>query len=190
MAIEECKIFFEKLANNETFAQGITWEQIIQKCPFSNLASSDIIGGALLGSMIVLGLTIVLITLLALYVYSSLAWYTIAKKLNYKYPWLAWIPIVNIVLALELGGFHWAWIFLIFIPILGWIALFIILIIAKWYIYEKRNYPGWFSLAILIPKIGFMLYLVAIGFIAWQDKPGIAKSTKPPKTKRKSRKRK
>ena len=190
MVIEECKTFFETLANNETLAQGVTWEQVVQNCPLSNFASSDLIGGALMGSMIVLGITIVFITILAAYVYSSLAWYTIAKKLKYKYPGIAWIPIVNIVLGLQLGGFHWAWIFLIFIPILGWIALFIMLIIAKWHIYEKRKYPGWFSLALIIPKVGSILHLVAIGFVAWQDKPGTAKTSKPPQTKRKAKKKK
>ena len=45
--------------------------------------------------------------------------------------------------------------------------LFIILIIARWTIFKKRKYPGWFSLAVIIPEIGGILYLISIGFLAW-----------------------
>ena len=73
-------------------------------------------------------------------------------------------------MILQLGGFNWAWIFLILIPIFGWIALTVLLVIATWRIFEKRKYPGWFSLSIIIPKIGLILYLIAIGFVAWGKK--------------------
>jgi len=70
---------------------------------------------------------------------------------------------------LQMGGFHWAWVFLILIPILGWIGLLVLVIISTWRIYEKRNYPGWFSLAIIVPQLGGILHLVVIGFVAWKD---------------------
>ncbi|MBU2562322.1 MAG: hypothetical protein KKF68_01545 [Nanoarchaeota archaeon] len=92
------------------------------------------------------------------------------KKLRYKKAWLAWIPVANISMMLQLGKFHWAWVFLILIPILGWIALFVLVIIATWRIFERRKYPGWFSLSMVIPEVGVILYLVAIGFVAWSDK--------------------
>ena len=72
-------------------------------------------------------------------------------------------------MVLELGSFHWAWIFLVLIPILGWIALMVLLIIATWRIFEKRKYPGWYSLSMIIPKVGGILYLIAIGFVAWKN---------------------
>ena len=114
--------------------------------------------------------TFLILIMLAFYVYFSFAWMTIAKKLKYKRPWLAWIPIANIAMMLQLGSFHWAWIFLVLIPILGWIPLFVLMIISTWRIFEKRKYPGWFSLSLIIPQIGGILYLVAIGFVAWADK--------------------
>jgi hypothetical protein len=73
-------------------------------------------------------------------------------------------------MRLQLGNFHWALIFLVLIPILGWLALFILLIISHWRIYKKRKYPGWFSLAQIIPQFGGILYLIIIGFVAWQDR--------------------
>ncbi|MBU1103170.1 MAG: hypothetical protein KJ600_01255 [Nanoarchaeota archaeon] len=130
----------------------------------------SILTGSVGGALIALGVMFALLVFLAIYIYSALAWLTIARKLKYKYPWLAWIPIVNCVLILQLGGFHWAWIFLILVPILGWIPLFVICIIATWRIFEKRKYPGWFSLSMIVPKVGGILYLIAIGFVAWKDK--------------------
>ncbi len=113
---------------------------------------------------------------IALYVYNSVIWYTIAKKLKHKYPWLAWIPFANIAMILQLGDFRWALIFLLLIPLLGWLAVVVLLFIATWRVFEKRKYPGWLALiplAIAIPFLGFVVaigYLVLIGFVAWKDK--------------------
>ena len=112
----------------------------------------------------------------AVYVYLALALVTIAKKLNYPRPWLAWIPFANLSMILQLGGFHWALVFLILLPIIGWIPLGILTIISKWRIYEARNYPGWLSLVNLlgiIPYIGILASiadLVIWGLVAWKDR--------------------
>jgi hypothetical protein len=149
------------------------------------------VAGGAVGALITLGVMVLLSIIIALYVYTSLAWMTIFRKLKYKNPWMAWIPIVNIAPMLQLGGFHWAWIFLILIPIVGWIPLAILVIIATWRIFEMRNYPGWFSLSMIIPKIGFILYLIAIGFVAWDDrKSGGVSLAKEVSKKRKVSKKK
>jgi len=137
-----------------------TWRE------FTNTA----LGAGFTGALLALGLAFILLLVLVFYIYTSLAWYTIGKKLKYKNSWLAWIPVVRWAMILDLGGFHWAWVFLVLIPIFGWIALFVLLIIATWRIYEKRKYPGWFSLAMIIPKLGGILYLITIGFVAWDDR--------------------
>ena len=153
------------------------------------IESSDIIASFFLGSAIAaIIFSIFLIGLLiiaAIYIYFALAWQTIAKKLNFKRYWLSWIPIASWAMILHLGKFHWAWIFLILIPIFGWIALFVLLIIAHWRIFQKLKYPGWFSLSLIIPKIGLLLYGIAVGFVAWQRK----KSIKELKSKVKKKKR-
>jgi len=110
------------------------------------------------------------------YIYKSLAFQTIAKKLGHKYPWLAWIPLADYALILELGGFHWALIFLLLIPVLGWLAVCVLSIISLWRIFEKRKYPGWLSLLpilVVIPIVNFIAipaFLVIIGFVAWKDR--------------------
>ncbi|MFC1685543.1 hypothetical protein ACFLZZ_00810 [Nanoarchaeota archaeon] len=137
---------------------------LIAQCPFA-----DALAGGAMGGLMVLGITAALFAVLAFYVYTSLAWQTIGKKFKYKHSWLAWIPIARWSMVLQLGKFHWAWVFLVLIPVLGWIALLVLLIIARWRLYEKRKYPGFFSLAIIIPNIGGILDLIVIGFVAWKD---------------------
>jgi len=122
-------------------------------------------------------LAIIVIISLAFYIYFSLAWMTIARRLHYKKAWLAWIPIANIAMVLQLGKkFHWAWVFLILIPIFGWIALWVLAIISVWMIFENLKYPGWLSLAPVIDMVpgmnglGTIASLVILGFVAWKDK--------------------
>tara|TARA_Y100000310_G_scaffold79304_3_gene76018 strand:- start:10567 stop:11055 length:489 start_codon:yes stop_codon:yes gene_type:complete len=136
----------------------------------SECQAANFLGGGILAALIALGIITALLLLIALYIYSSYTWMTIAKKLKYKKAWLAWIPIINIIMMLQLGGFHWAWFFLILIPILGWVALAVLVIISTWRIFEKRKYPGWFSLSMIIPEIGGILYLIIIGFVAFKDR--------------------
>lgn len=111
-----------------------------------------------------------------LYVYKSLALYSIAKKLKHKNPWLAWIPFADGAMILQLGKFHWAWIFLVLIPFFGWIALGALIIVSFWRIFEKRKYPGWLA---LVPIFGFIpfigplagiAFLIILGIVAWGKK--------------------
>lgn len=127
---------------------------------------------AMIGTLLV----IFIIVALAVYVYTAWAWMTIGNKLKYKKSWLAWIPIANIAMILQLGGFHWAWVFLVVVPIAGWIALAVLTIIATWHIYEKRDYPGWLSLIQIGNFIPFVSWiagianLVILGLVAWLDR--------------------
>lgn len=150
---------------------------------------SDVFVGGAIGALVAIGIFIALLVLAAFYVYFALAWRTIARKLRYKNDWIAWIPIANSAMILQLGGFHWAWIFLLLVPIIGWAAVFVLVLIATWRIFEKLKYPGWFSLSMIIPKVGGILYLIAIGFVAWQHKgKGKAKTKARRKVKKRRRK--
>ena len=119
---------------------------------------------------------IMILVIIVFYVYTALALQTIARKLNHKYPWLAWIPGANIALIFQLGGFPWPLVFLLLIPLVGALAVLVLSVISLWRIYEKRNYPGWLALIMLggiIPFLGILAtiaHLVAIGFVAWKDR--------------------
>ena len=128
----------------------------------------DFFAGGIISAFIILGIILLVLIFIAIYIYHALAWSAIAKKLKYKRHWLAWIPFANIAMILQIGGFHWAWIFLLVIPFFGWLAVLVLVIMALWKIFEKRKYHGWYSLSLVIPKVGIVLYLVAIGFVAWK----------------------
>ncbi|MBU1252622.1 MAG: hypothetical protein KJ905_01640 [Nanoarchaeota archaeon] len=140
----------------------MTWENYLNNSTQIGEISS-------LGFIALLGIFAVIFAI-GMYIYFSLTWQTIAKKLRYKKSWLAWIPFANVAMIFQLGGIKWGWVFLFLIPVFGWIALLVLLIIATWRIFEKRKYPGWFSLSMIIPQLGGILYLIVIGFVAWKDR--------------------
>ena len=108
---------------------------------------------------------------IGLYVYTALAFMTIAKKLRYDKPWLAWIPVANLFLIPILAKKNWVWGFIFLVPIVNIVFFFIWM----WNIYEQRKYPGWLSLVPLlsfIPFIGIFVSLanlIILGFVAWKE---------------------
>ncbi len=127
----------------------------------------DFMFGSMFGIITAGALLVALLVVAAVYVYHAIAWSDIGKKQKYPHYWLAWVPFANISMILEMGGFNWAWIFLILVPIAGWLALFVLFIISAWRIFEKQKYPGWFSLSVVLPQVGWILYMIVIGFAAW-----------------------
>ena len=135
---------------------------------------------------------LLILFLITIYVYIALALQTIGKKLGYKKSWLAWIPIGNLLMIFEMGGFHWGFTFLTVLPfyfnisdlfpifaidlllqsrvfliigIINGIILTIVLTIAFWSIFEKRNYSGYISLLILLLIIPFLNFIASILFL-------------------------
>ena len=99
--------------------------------------------------------------LLALYVYTALAVQTIAQKTNTENPWLAWIPIINIILLLNIAKKPIWWIILCLIPLVN-IIIFIIVWMA---VAEARNKPNWWGILLIVPVVG----LIVPGYLAWSD---------------------
>lgn len=120
------------------------------------------------GVVLLVIIVVAVLASIAFYVYLAMAWQTIAKKLGYKKAWLAWIPIANFFLLpiLARKDKDWVYGFLFLVPFVN----IVMSIIWTWKIFERRKYPGWFSLAPIIPEIGGILMLVALGFVAWQNK--------------------
>lgn len=160
------------------------FDLIVEKCP-SFLGG--MMGGAADAAMFAVFFLFLLLIIIPIYIYKSAVWYTLAKKLGYENAWIAWIPIARWALILQVGGFHWAWVFLVLIPILGWIALGVLIIISNWIIFKRRNYPGWLCLFVLIPEVGHLINLFIIGFVAFKDK--VKKSFVGKKKSRKDKKK-
>jgi len=112
------------------------------------------------------------LAMLGIYVYSCFVWMTIAKKLKYNKPWLAWIPIVNFFLIPILAQRKWPWGFIVLVPIAG----IVFYSIWTWRIYTLRKYPGalcLIPLAGIVPFLGWpacIANLLILGLVAWKDK--------------------
>ena len=101
------------------------------------------------------------------YVYMALALMTIAKKTNTKNPWLAWIPIANLYLMTDIAQVPW-WTMLIvvfagIIPY-GGIASIALMVWWFWKIAERRGFPGWYGILLLIPVVN----IIIMGILAWK----------------------
>jgi hypothetical protein len=95
------------------------------------------------------------------YVYMALALQTIANKTKTENAWLAWIPIVNIVLMLNIGRKPLWWLLLLFIPL----ANIVIGVMVWMAVAEARGKPGWWGIVVLIPVVG----IIVPGYLAWSD---------------------
>ena len=109
--------------------------------------------GAFMMVFVVLGL--------ALYIYVALALQTIAKKTNTENPWLAWIPIINIVLMLMIAKKPIWWIVLFLIPLVN----IVIAVIVWMAIAEARGKPNWWGILMIVPVVS----LIVPGYLAWSD---------------------
>src|SRR6266496_3109829 len=106
-------------------------------------------------------LLFILVIAAAAYVYFALALSTIATKTNTENPWLAWIPIANIVLMLNIAKKPIWWIILFFIPL-----VIIVMAILVWMgIAEARGKPNWWGILLIVTIVG----LIVPGYLAWAD---------------------
>ncbi|HEY2546528.1 MAG TPA: DUF5684 domain-containing protein [Candidatus Acidoferrum sp.] len=95
------------------------------------------------------------------YVYHALALQTIAEKTNTENPWLAWIPIANLILMLNIAKKPVWWLILFLIPLVN----IVILIIVWMGIAEARNKPNWWGILTIVPVAN----LIVPGYLAWAD---------------------
>lgn len=96
------------------------------------------------------------------YVIMAMALTTIAKKLGKtdNLIW-AWIPILNLMLLAELAEQQSWWGLLCLIPYVGAaVAIYL-----WWKVCERRGKPGWMSLGLIIPCVGFFVPL----YVAYSD---------------------
>ena len=101
------------------------------------------------------------VVFLAAYVYMSLALQTIAKKTNTENAWLAWIPIANIILMLNVGKKPLWWIILFFIPLVN----FVMIVLTFMAIAEAVKKPNWWGILMIVPVVN----LIVPGYLAWAD---------------------
>jgi hypothetical protein len=162
----------------EQFVKQLTSDPNLQ-----NVMASAGLGG-LAGVFVGVGVLMLVIIALAFmagfYVYMAFVWMTIARKLKYDKPWLAWIPFANLFLLPILAKKHWAWGFFFLLPP----VYLLFAIYWLWLIYEQRNYPGALSLIVLghfvpgLKGIAIIANLIVFGLVAWKDKKPLRRPTK------------
>jgi hypothetical protein len=119
--------------------------------------SSSSIPPAMAGSI----LSVVLVFGVAAYIYMALALQTIAVKTNTANPWLAWVPIANAILMLQIAKKPLWWIILFAIPIVN-----IVIVIMVWMgVAEARQKPNWWGILAIVPLVN----MVVPGYLAWSE---------------------
>ncbi len=119
--------------------------------------SSDALPTALAGTM----LMFFVFCIVAVYIYMALALQTIATKTATANPWLAWIPIANLVLMLNVAKKPLWWILLFFIPLVN-----LIIAIMVWMaVAEARHKPNWWGILMIVPAVN----IIVPGYLAWSD---------------------
>ena len=144
------------------------------------LADQDLLNavaaGGLTGGLVAFFMAfflLMLIIAIAVYIYMSLAFATIAKKAKYRKTNLAWIPMLGpLIIANRIAKMPW-WPMLlllgVWIPFLGTllsIAVYVFMIIWTWKMFEKIGRPGWWAIFWIIS----IVELVLLGVAAWGKK--------------------
>lgn len=128
----------------------------------------ELIGVGAVGALMAFSATL-LVVFLVTFVYWALATQSIAKRLKHDNPWWAWIPILNIVQITDLVKMSRWWTLIILalmVPFVGGFAVLAVLTWWWWIIAERLNYPGWYSLLLLIPIVN----LIVLGMMAWSKR--------------------
>lgn len=162
---------FDEEAWEESFGQ---WETTTEDMEEANAAAAAVATiTALLSSVFSLVIGI------GSYVFMAFTWSTIAKKLGYEdKAWMAWVPIANFILMLQIAEMSPWLIFLFVIPCIGWLALFVIYVIAWMKISERRGFASALGLITIIPIGAYVLY----GLLAWGEGSANAGNSSEPKT--------
>lgn len=121
-------------------------------------SSDDNRGSALLAGGFMM---VFLIVGLAVYAYIAFAIQTIANKTHVENSWMAWIPILNIILLLNVAKKPVWWVVLFVIPIVS----IVIAIIVWMAVAEARGKPSWWGILLIVPLVGF----IVPGYLAWAD---------------------
>jgi len=95
------------------------------------------------------------------YVYVALALMTIANKTNTPNAWLAWIPLINVFLMLNIAQKPGWWFILFLIPLVN-----LVMAIIVWMaIAERRGKPSWWGIMLIVP----VMNVIMPGYLAWSD---------------------
>lgn len=137
-------------------------------------AGAENIDPAVAGGMMLAGLGIlifVLILVLIVYVYMAICLMKMARKTNTENRWMAWIPILNMVLLLQIGKKPIWWIVLFFVPIVN----IVISILAWMAVAKELRKPEWLGVLMIVPVAN----LIIPGYLAFSSEEVSAPAPAP-----------
>jgi magnesium-transporting ATPase (P-type) len=103
----------------------------------------------------------IIVIALAIYVYYAVSLMKIANKTNTPNAWMAWIPIANLILMIQVAQKPLWWIILFFIPIVN-----IVVSILIWMEIAKAvGKPDWWGILIIVPIVN----LIVPGYLAFSS---------------------
>ncbi len=108
-----------------------------------------------------MGSMIGLVIWIGLYVTQAIALMTIANKTSTENSWMAWIPILNMLLLLNIAGLDWWYLLLMCVPCVG----ILVFIYAWWRVCEERGKPGALGILMIVPVVNWFLPL----YVAFSD---------------------
>ncbi|MBI2629929.1 hypothetical protein HYW76_02415 [Candidatus Pacearchaeota archaeon] len=139
------------------------------------LAAGGLIGGVL--ALIAAFLVIFAIICIGIYVYTSFAFMSIAKKTKNYTPGIAWIPVIGPALIMSRAAKMRWWPVLLLIafpiPFVNIVAIIVYAVFSfiwMWKTYEAVGRPGWWVLLIFIPLVGPIIQIILLGVAAWGEK--------------------
>jgi hypothetical protein len=107
------------------------------------------------GSLLLFALIVAILT----YIYMAICLMKIAKKTGTDNAWMAWIPILNLLLLLQIAKKPIWWIILFFIPLAN-----IVFIVLLWMAVAKAlGKPEWLGILMIVP----IANLIVPGYLAF-----------------------
>lgn len=112
-----------------------------------------------------------LLFLVIVYVYMAVCLMKMARKTNTPNAWMAWIPILNIILMVQVAKKPLWWIILFFIPFVN-----IVFTILLWMAIAKElGKPEWLGILMIVPVANF----IVPGYLAFSKSETVTMPASP-----------
>jgi hypothetical protein len=112
-------------------------------------------------SSFTLGVVPTLLISLAVYVYYAFSLTTIAGKTETGGGWMAWVPILNLLLMCRIAGRPGWWLVLMLIPLVN-----IVILLMLWMaIAEARGFASWWGIMMIVPFVN----VIVPGYLAFAE---------------------
>ncbi len=99
------------------------------------------------------GVMFSLLFFVAMYSFFAICLQKIAKKTETENDWMAWVPVMNLVLLLTIAKKPMWWIALFFIPVVNFVAAILIMMSVA----ERREKPSWVGALVVVPIFGTLV---------------------------------